>query len=236
MAQTSGKKEKVRQMFDNIAWKYDFLNHFLSAGIDHSWRKKLVKIIAERHPEKVLDVATGTADLAIALTRHSEASVVGIDISQGMLDLGVKKVSKRNLAERIKLQWADSEHLPFSDACFDACMVAFGVRNFEDLDRGLSEMHRVLSPGGMIAVLEFSKPRRFPVKHLYMFYFKHILPLMGKLVSKDRAAYTYLPESVEAFPDGAAFIAHLQKAGFVQCHERRLSFGIATIYSGLKLN
>lgn len=234
MVQSSGKKEKVRLMFDNIAWKYDFLNHFLSAGIDHSWRRKIVKMVAGHHPGRVLDVATGTADLALALSRRSSAKIVGVDISQGMLDLGVKKVAKKGLENQITLQWADSEDLPFPDESFDACMVAFGVRNFEDLDKGLFEMHRVLAKGGMIAVLEFSKPRYFPVKQLYMFYFKQILPLMGKLVSKDRSAYTYLPESVESFPDGQAFTAHLKAAGFDNCSEKRLSFGIATIYTGIK--
>lgn len=231
---TIAKKEQVRSMFNSIAGKYDFLNHFLSVGIDKSWRKKLVKLVLETQPQKVLDVATGTADLAITLALKSDTVITGVDISQGMLDVGIKKLRRKGLEKQITLELGDSEQLPFQTASFDAGMVAFGVRNFEDLDKGLSEMHRTLKPGGMIAILEFSRPKAFPVKQLYNFYFLNILPLMGRLVSKDKGAYTYLPESVNVFPDGKDFLNHLQKCGFTNLTERRLTFGIASIYTGKK--
>jgi demethylmenaquinone methyltransferase/2-methoxy-6-polyprenyl-1,4-benzoquinol methylase len=234
MTASTGKKEQVRVMFDNIAHKYDFLNHFLSAGIDIGWRKKLVKMINKHQPQHTLDVATGTADLAIALAKKTKTPIIGIDISNGMLDIGREKLKKLNLDQQIVLQQADSENLPFDDNVFDAVMVAFGVRNFENLDKGLAEMNRVLKPGGMLAVLEFSRPRKFPVKQLYNFYFRFILPFLGRLISKDKGAYTYLPESVGKFPDGQDFINHLTSCGYHQNSERRLSFGIATIYTGFK--
>jgi demethylmenaquinone methyltransferase/2-methoxy-6-polyprenyl-1,4-benzoquinol methylase len=234
MTASTGKKEQVRVMFDNIAHKYDFLNHFLSAGIDIGWRKKLVKMINKHQPQRTLDVATGTADLAIALAKKTKSPIIGIDISNGMLDIGREKLKKLNLDQQILLQQADSENLPFDDNFFDAVMVAFGVRNFETLDKGLTEMNRVLKPGGMLAVLEFSRPRKFPVKQLYNFYFRFILPLLGRLISKDKGAYTYLPESVGKFPDGQDFLDHLKSCGYHQNSERRLSFGIATIYAGFK--
>ncbi len=231
---TIAKKEQVRSMFNSIAGKYDFLNHFLSVGIDKSWRKKLVKLVVDTQPRKVLDVATGTADLAITLASKSDAVITGVDISQGMLDVGVKKLKRKGLEKQITLALGDSEQLPFQTASFDASMVAFGVRNFEDLDKGLSEMYRTLKPGGMIAILEFSRPKAFPIKQLYNFYFLNILPLMGRLVSKDKGAYTYLPESVNVFPEGKDFLNHLQKCGFTKLTERRLTFGIASIYTGKK--
>jgi demethylmenaquinone methyltransferase/2-methoxy-6-polyprenyl-1,4-benzoquinol methylase len=234
MTASTGKKEQVRVMFDNIAHKYDFLNHFLSAGIDIGWRKKLVKMINKHQPQHTLDVATGTADLAIALAKKTKTPIIGIDISNGMLDIGREKLKKLNLDQQIVLQQADSENLPFDDNVFDAVMVAFGVRNFENLDKGLAEMNRVLKPGGMLAVLEFSRPRKFPVKQLYNFYFRFILPFLGRLISKDKGAYTYLPESVGKFPDGQDFINHLTSCGYHKNSERRLSFGIATIYTGFK--
>ena len=234
MTASTGKKEQVRVMFDNIAYKYDFLNHFLSAGIDIGWRKKLVKMINKHQPQHTLDVATGTADLAIALAKKTKTPIIGIDISNGMLDIGREKLKKLNLDQQIVLQQADSENLPFNDNVFDAVMVAFGVRNFENLDKGLAEMNRVLKPGGMLAVLEFSRPRKFPVKQLYNFYFRFILPFLGRLISKDKGAYTYLPESVGKFPDGQDFINHLTSCGYHKNSERRLSFGIATIYTGFK--
>jgi demethylmenaquinone methyltransferase/2-methoxy-6-polyprenyl-1,4-benzoquinol methylase len=234
MTASTGKKEQVRVMFDNIAHKYDFLNHFLSAGIDIGWRKKLVKMINKHQPQHTLDVATGTADLAIALAKKTKTPIIGIDISNGMLDIGREKLKKLNLDQQIVLQQADSENLPFNDNVFDAVMVAFGVRNFENLDKGLAEMNRVLKPGGMLAVLEFSRPRKFPVKQLYNFYFRFILPFLGRLISKDKGAYTYLPESVGKFPDGQDFINHLTSCGYHKNSERRLSFGIATIYTGFK--
>jgi demethylmenaquinone methyltransferase / 2-methoxy-6-polyprenyl-1,4-benzoquinol methylase len=232
---TMGKKEQVRLMFDNIAGKYDFLNHFLSAGIDKLWRRRLVRILMKSNPQSILDVATGTADLAIALSKKTKAQIEGVDISQGMLDVGHQKLKKMQLDKQITLKLADSEQLPFDSDRFDATMVAFGVRNFEDLDQGLKEMQRVLKKGGMIAVLEFSRPKAFPIKQLYNFYFKNILPGLGRLVSRDKGAYTYLPESVGIFPDGEDFLRRLEGAGFNGTNQKRLTFGIATIYTGFKI-
>ncbi|MDP3461233.1 MAG: bifunctional demethylmenaquinone methyltransferase/2-methoxy-6-polyprenyl-1,4-benzoquinol methylase UbiE [Bacteroidales bacterium] len=234
MTNQPGKKEAVRTMFDNIAGKYDFLNHFLSAGIDKLWRKKVVNLIVKEKPTTVLDVATGTADLAIELSRKSKAAITGIDISKGMLDIGHVKLKKMQLDKQIMLQQADSENIPFPDNHFDVAMVAFGVRNFENLHQGLIEMQRVTRPGGLIVVLEFSKPRTFPVKQLYHFYFKNILPTLGKLISKDHSAYTYLPDSVGQFPDGMQFMNELEHAGFKKVTQQRLTFGIASIYTGRK--
>jgi len=235
MTTKTGKKEQVQNMFDNIAHRYDFLNHFLSAGIDRGWRRKMVKMIAKNKPTAVLDVATGTADLAIALAKYTNSPITGIDISNGMLDIGRDKLKKIGRVQQIVLQQADSENLPFTDGSFDVVMVAFGVRNFETLDKGLAEMQRVLRPGGIVAILEFSRPRAFPIKQLYQFYFKFILPVLGRLISKDKAAYTYLPDSVGQFPDGKEFLDHLHKTGYDKTHEERLSFGIATIYTGHKV-
>ncbi|MBU2557717.1 MAG: bifunctional demethylmenaquinone methyltransferase/2-methoxy-6-polyprenyl-1,4-benzoquinol methylase UbiE [Bacteroidetes bacterium] len=235
MTTNIGKKEQVRIMFDNIAHKYDFLNHFLSAGIDRGWRSKMVKMVAKNKPTAVLDVATGTADLAIALAKYTSSPIVGIDISNGMLDIGREKIKYRGRSQQIMLQQADSEDLPFEEGRFDVVMVAFGVRNFETLDKGLSEMQRVLRSGGMVAILEFSRPRTFPIKQLYQFYFKFMLPFLGRLISRDKSAYTYLPDSVGQFPDGHDFLNHLHQAGFDKTSERRLSFGIATIYTGHKM-
>lgn len=221
-------------MFDSIAGKYDFLNHFLSAGIDYSWRKKVAKIVAQEKPASVLDVATGTADLAITVARRTKAKITGIDISSGMLQIGIKKLEQKALNQQISLLQADSEKIPFEAKTFDVSMVAFGVRNFENLNDGLSEMHRVTKPGGLIVVLEFSKPRKFPVKQLYSFYFRHILPAVGRLISKDQGAYTYLPDSVGQFPDGKQFLDELERSGFTKVSERRLTFGIASIYTGRK--
>lgn len=230
----SGKKEKVRVMFNNISGNYDFLNHFLSMGIDVLWRKKLVRKLKKHQPKRILDVATGTADLAITARKTGAERIIGIDISEGMLEVGKQKVLKRNLDHLIELQLADSENLPFEEASFDASIVAFGVRNFENLDKGLAEMYRTLSDDGSIWVLEFSKPQRFPVKQFYNFYFKHILPVIGRMVSKDDFAYTYLPESVQEFPFGDAFLKHLSGVGFKNCKIIPLSFGIASIYVGYK--
>ncbi len=228
------KKEEVEIMFDNISGKYDLLNRILSLGIDKRWRKKAMKILAEQKPDAILDVATGTADFAISSTSLNPGSVTGIDISAKMLDVGREKIQKAGLSELITLQKADSESIPFEDNKFDAVTVAFGVRNFENLDKGLSEMRRVLAPGGMVMVLEFSKPTKFPFKNIYWLYFDHILPLVGKLVSKDRSAYSYLPESVRQFPDGEAFLQKMQDAGFSDCKQKALTFGIASIYTGIK--
>jgi demethylmenaquinone methyltransferase/2-methoxy-6-polyprenyl-1,4-benzoquinol methylase len=228
------KKEQVAEMFDNISERYDLLNHVLSLSIDKGWRKKVVKMVAAKKPKLVLDVATGTADLAIALEKAYPDKITGIDISAGMLDVGRKKVAKKGLSTMISLEQADSENLPFGDETFDAITVAFGVRNFENLEKGLNEMRRVLKPGGHLLVLEFSQPQRFPFKQFYSFYFKNILPTIGKLISKDARAYTYLPESVQAFPHGTAFVSIMEKCGYKAGRRIPVTFGIATIYEGLK--
>ncbi len=228
------KKSQVAKMFNNIAGKYDFLNHFLSAGIDIIWRKKAVSLLAPVKPKQVLDIATGTADFAIETLRLNPDKITGVDISEGMLAVGREKLVKKGLTDKIELLYGDSENLPFEDNSFDAITVAFGVRNFENLEKGLAEMHRVLKPGGMAVVLEFSNPRSFPMKQLYHFYSRNILPLIGKIVSKDNAAYTYLPESVQAFPDGRAFLDIYEKVGFKTTQWHSLTFGISSIYTGRK--
>jgi demethylmenaquinone methyltransferase / 2-methoxy-6-polyprenyl-1,4-benzoquinol methylase len=229
------KKEQVAQMFDAISEKYDFLNHFLSFGIDVGWRKKVVKIIGSQKPDSVLDIATGTGDLAIMMAEKLQPSkIVGLDLSQGMLNVGIEKVVRKNLTEIISMVQGDSENLSFTDNSFDAITVAFGVRNFENLDKGLSEIFRVLKPKGTLVILEFSQPEGFVIKPLYGFYSKFILPLFGKLISKDKSAYTYLPESVAAFPYGDAFKTILKKTGFTTIQNKPVSFGIATIYVASK--
>lgn len=231
----SGKKEQVAQMFNNIAHRYDFLNHFLSLGIDTIWRKKAIKCLKQDNPKLVLDIATGTGDLAIAANKILEVDkIIGIDISDGMLSYGREKLNKLDLQDKIQLMNGDSENIPFSDNYFDSAMVAFGVRNFENLDKGLKEIYRVLKPGGSLVVLEFSKPKVFPVKQVYNFYFNSILPGIGKIVSKDARAYSYLPESVQAFPDGVDFIGYMHKSGFTNTYFKTLMFGIASIYYGKK--
>ncbi|RAU84464.1 bifunctional demethylmenaquinone methyltransferase/2-methoxy-6-polyprenyl-1,4-benzoquinol methylase UbiE [Pontibacter arcticus] len=232
--QDDNKKSQVATMFNNIAGKYDFLNHFLSAGIDIIWRKKAVSLLAPQKPKLILDIATGTGDFAIELLKLNPDKIVGADISEGMLAVGREKLTKKGLNHKIELQYGDSENLPFADNTFDAVTAAFGVRNFENLSKGLSEMNRVLKPGGTIVVLEFSKPRSFPMKQLFQFYFKNILPLVGKIVSKDNAAYTYLPESVQAFPDGQDFLNIYQQVGFKNTKWHSLTFGISSIYIGTK--
>jgi len=227
-------KEKVVGMFNNIAPTYDFLNHFLSLNIDKVWRRKIVKLFKAYAPQRILDVASGTGDLAIALTALKPAGIVGVDISEGMLEVGRVKVAKKNLSQTISLLYGDSENLPFPTGSFDAVAVSFGVRNFANLDNGLSEMQRVLKVNGIVAVLEFSMPRRFPVKQFYKFYFLRILPFFGKLFSGNSEAYAYLPDSVLKFPDGERLLNRLSDAGFSQVKEKRLSFGIATIYTGIK--
>jgi demethylmenaquinone methyltransferase/2-methoxy-6-polyprenyl-1,4-benzoquinol methylase len=228
------KKEQVAQMFDNISERYDFLNHFLSLSIDKGWRKKVVKMVQQTGAKEVLDVATGTADLAIALTKANPDKITGIDISAGMLAVGQKKIEKKNLTNLITLTQADSENLPFADESFDAVTVAFGVRNFENLEKGLGEIKRVLKKGGSLLVLEFSQPTKFPFKQSYNFYFKNILPGLGKLVSKDSSAYTYLPASVDAFPFGEAFMQVLNKVGYNAKSHKPVTFGVATIYEAIK--
>lgn len=229
------KKNQVARMFDGIAHRYDFLNHFFSLGIDVLWRKSCIRILRNEQPEKLLDVATGTADFAIEAVRMGlDVHVTGVDISVGMLDVGREKIAARGWNDRIELIQGDSVVLPFDDGSFDAFTVAFGVRNFEDLQGGLQDMLRVLKPGAMGLVLEFSKPKHFPIKQVFGLYFKHIMPTVGKWVSKDPAAYTYLPESVQAFPEGEAFLDEMRKAGYVDVKAKGLTGGIATIYTGRK--
>jgi demethylmenaquinone methyltransferase/2-methoxy-6-polyprenyl-1,4-benzoquinol methylase len=233
--QDSAKKQQVEQMFDNIAHKYDFLNHFLSLGIDNIWRKRAINVLAKVKAERVLDVATGTGDLAFAAANKMPGiKITGVDISKGMLEIGKQKAVKKGLTERIEFKVADSENLPFESYTFDAVMVAFGVRNFENLEKGLQEMNRVLKPGGTIIVLEFSKPRVFPVKQLFGIYFRYILPLIGKFTSKDPKAYKYLFESVQAFPDFGDFADVMENSGFNANKWRALTLGICSLYTGVK--
>ncbi|HET6568085.1 MAG TPA: bifunctional demethylmenaquinone methyltransferase/2-methoxy-6-polyprenyl-1,4-benzoquinol methylase UbiE [Rhodothermales bacterium] len=232
VGEAQGKREKVEAMFDAIAPRYDLLNRVLSLGIDQSWRKKAVALLQEDHPERILDVATGTADLAIEAVRLDPKSVVGVDISEEMLKVGREKVQQRGLSDRITLRQGDSERLPFSDAQFDAVLVAFGVRNFENLDRGLAEMRRVLRPDGALVVLEFSQPNAFPMKQLYGFYSRFILPNVGGAISKDKGAYRYLPDSVARFPSGPDFLQRLEAAGYHNLLWKPLTSGIASLYKG----
>ncbi|HVV55303.1 MAG TPA: bifunctional demethylmenaquinone methyltransferase/2-methoxy-6-polyprenyl-1,4-benzoquinol methylase UbiE [Mucilaginibacter sp.] len=229
------KKQQVADMFNNISKTYDFLNHFLSLGIDIIWRKKAINELKEDRPKLMLDVATGTGDFAFeALKILKPEKIIGVDISQGMLDIAQQKIAKRNLNGQFEVKLGDSEGLPFAAGEFDAVTVAYGVRNFEDLEKGLTDICRVLKPGGKAVVLEFSKPKVFPVKQLYNFYFNYVTPGIGKLFSKDARAYSYLPESVAAFPDGAKFTAVMDKAGFKNTKCRPLAFGICSIYTGIK--
>ena len=228
------KKEEVAQMFNNISANYDFLNHFLSLGIDHLWRKRAVKQLQKQQPKVLLDLATGTGDFAIACLKLKPEKIIGMDISSGMLEVGKQKMKKRAFDNIIDMQLGDSENMPFEDHTFDAITVGFGVRNYENLEKGLGEMLRVLKPGGQAVILEFSKPKAFPVKQLFGFYSKVLIPLFGKYISKDERAYTYLPESVAAFPEGAAFVAVLEKVGYQTSEPIRLSGGIASIYIGTK--
>jgi demethylmenaquinone methyltransferase/2-methoxy-6-polyprenyl-1,4-benzoquinol methylase len=228
------KKDQVAKMFNSISHRYDFLNHFLSLGIDRMWRKKAVKLLAPFKPGLILDVATGTGDFALETLSLKPSHITGIDISEGMLDVGRKKIEKQKLTDLVELKFGDSENIPFEGNKFDAVTVGFGVRNFEDLEKGIAEIYRVLRPGGVLVVLEFSRPKRFPVKQLYNFYFKYVLPKIGNSISSDRAAYTYLPESVAAFPDGKDFETILQKIGFKKTTCKQLTFGISSIYTGQK--
>lgn len=233
--QTTQRRDEISRMFDRIAWRYDFLNRFLSLGTDRRWRRRAIAAIGRlKRPERILDVATGTADLAIAALRLGNVRVTGVDISEKMLDEGRKKIVEKGLSDRIELLKAPSEELPFDDGTFDVAMAAFGVRNFADTAAGLAEMHRVLAGDGVIMVLEFSRPAGFPLRHIYGFYFRRLLPLLGGLFSRDRSAYTYLPESVGSFPEGEAFLNLLGAAGFGSLEMKRLSGGIATIYTGRK--
>lgn len=230
----ANKKSQVAQMFNHIAGKYDFLNHFLSAGVDIYWRKKAIDFVARTRPEYILDIATGTGDFAIEALRIKPKKIIGVDISEGMLAVGRRKLQQKKLSHLIELKTGDSENLQFASDQFDTVMAAFGVRNFENLEKGLAEMYRVLKPGGQVVILEFSKPKAFPLKQGYNFYFQHILPVFGKLISKDGAAYTYLPESVQAFPDGPDFVTILNQIGFKATAWHPLTFGISSIYLGTK--
>ncbi len=230
----SGKKEQVARMFDNISHRYDFLNHFVSLGIDKVWRRKAIRLLKAPNPRVILDVATGTADFAIQAMELNPQKVSGIDISEGMLEVGRKKIREKRLDQVIELRTGDSENIPFPENKFDAVTVAFGVRNFENLEKGLREIFRVLAPGGRLVVLEFSRPRMFPMKQLYNAYFRYILPRVGRMVSNDKAAYTYLPESVQAFPDGDDFLQVLKNVGFKDTQCKPLTFGISSIYSASK--
>ena len=230
---SESKKKQVTKMFDNIAESYDFLNHSLSLGMDNVWRKIAIKKLVN-NPNTILDIATGTGDFAISASKHTNAHISGIDISQRMLYVGIEKIKKKGLEDRIKLQLADSENLPFNDQTFDAITAGFGVRNFENLNKGLSEMHRVLDNNGIVAILEPSTPKYFPLKQFYNLYFNNILPTIGAWISKDKEAYTYLPESVNAFPSGEKFLKELEKVGFKNCQHFPLTFGIVSLYTAIK--
>lgn len=221
-------------MFDNIAPRYDFLNHFLSLGIDKLWRKKAINILSAYKTSTLLDVATGTGDFAIAALKLKPSRLVAFDLSEQMLNVGRAKAEKLGVSNIIQFVKGDSEAMPFSDNQFDAITVGFGVRNFENLEKGLREFHRVLKSNGVAVILEFSKPKYFPFKQLYLFYFFTILPLVGRMVSKDRSAYSYLPESVMAFPDDQKFLSILKACGFTKSKQKRLTFGVATIYIAQK--
>ncbi|SFV30324.1 bifunctional demethylmenaquinone methyltransferase/2-methoxy-6-polyprenyl-1,4-benzoquinol methylase UbiE [Thermoflavifilum thermophilum] len=229
------KKAQVAQMFNEIAGRYDLLNRLLSAGIDVQWRRKAIRLLADIQPQHILDVATGTADVALMLARqYPQAQITGVDIAEQMLELGRRKVAEAHLDSRIILQQADAEALPFPDHAFDAVMVAFGVRNFENLQAGLKEMLRVLKPGGKAVILEFSQPESFPVKQLYHLYFRYITPMIGKWLAHHREAYAYLPASVSAFPYGQRMIDLLTEIGYQQVICRKYTLGICSVYCGYK--
>jgi demethylmenaquinone methyltransferase/2-methoxy-6-polyprenyl-1,4-benzoquinol methylase len=231
------KKAAVESMFDSIAWRYDFLNHFLSFGLDRLWRRRAIRIISKSYKiPYILDVATGTGDLAIAAMKLNPTGIIGIDISQKMLEICKEKIKIKGFAGKIELMSGDSEKIPLGDSVFDVAMVAFGVRNFSDPSKGLSEMKRVIREGGMILVLEFSKPSGFPFSPVYNFYFMNILPFFGKLFSKDKTAYRYLPDSVMKFPDNEEFLKLLAQVGFSACRQLKMTGGVASIYTGIKLS
>ena len=230
---SESKKKQVSEMFDNIANSYDFLNHSLSLGMDNVWRKIAIKKLTN-NPKTILDIATGTGDFAVSAAKYTDAKITGIDISQGMLNVGREKIKKKNLNNRISLQLADSESLPFNDNTFDAITAGFGVRNFENLNKGLSEMKRVLNKDGIVVILEPSTPKYFPLKQLYKLYFHHVLPTIGAWISKDKEAYSYLPESVKVFPSGEKFLKELEKVGFKDCQHFPLTFGIVSLYTAIK--
>lgn len=228
------KKEAVQGIFNDIAPSYDRLNHFLSLNIDKRWRRKAIRCLQGKEKGKLLDVACGTGDFSIAASRAGVAQIVGVDISEKMLEIGREKVKAAGLSAKIDLQYGDSEQMEFADGTFDAVTVAFGVRNFEHLEIGLKEMYRVLKAGGKVVILEFSMPRHFPMRQLYRFYFRHILPVLGGWISGNKGAYVYLPESVSRFPQGDEFLHILSACGFKQAFQKRLTFGIASLYWGIK--
>lgn len=230
----TGKKNEVRAMFNSIARSYDFLNHFLSFGVDYLWRRRAIKELAKYQPEKVLDMATGTGDLAIMAAAKTNAKIVGIDLAPEMIDVGKIKVTKKQLDEHIQLEVGDSENIHYPEESFDAAMVAFGVRNFENLELGIKELNRVLKKNQPLLVLEFSKPTAFPFKQLYHFYSFQMLPFIGRIVSKDPRAYTYLPESIRVFPSGTEFVDVMERCNFKNCRQISLSAKIATLYIGHK--
>ncbi len=227
------KHANIQAMFDDIAPRYDFLNHFLSLNIDKIWRKKLVRMLKNNAPQSILDLAAGTCDLSIALARLHPQKIVAADLSSAMLAVGQKKITQKGLSPLITTQTACAEQLPFSDNTFDACTIGFGIRNFEDPQKGLDEILRVLKPNGRLLILEFSKSQGL-FSPLFRFYFKNILPLLGKIISKNASAYTYLPDSVQEFPSGKDFLALMEKSGFKNTSARSLTLGIASIYSGEK--
>jgi len=228
------KKEQVTKMFDTISNEYDGLNRVISFGIDVKWRNKVVALVGETHPSSILDIATGTGDLAINLVKTNAEKIIGLDISEGMLNVGRKKISKKNLDQTITMMLGDSENLPFDDDTFDAITVAFGIRNFENLEKGLSEILRVLKPNGIFVILETSVPVKTPYKQGYKFYTKYVLPKIGKLFSKDQLAYSYLSESASVFPHGKVLNNILRKIGFINVNNRPQTFGVASIYTASK--
>jgi len=232
---TLNKKDQVTQMFDTISGNYDELNRVISLGIDVKWRKKVVDLVAKKNPENILDIATGTGDLAILMTQTSAKKIVGLDLSVGMLDVGKQKIIDKNLTEKIEMVVGDSENIPYPDNYFDAITVSFGIRNFETLEKGLAEIYRVLKPKGIFVILETSVPTKFPFKQGYAFYTKLILPLIGKIFSKDNNAYGYLSESAANFPFGEALNNILQKISFTECKAMPQTFGVATIYTATKI-
>ena len=229
-----GKKDQVATMFNNISKNYDDLNRVISFGIDISWRKKVVQIVSKNNPQQILDIATGTGDLALMMSTLAPEKIIGLDISEGMLAVGKEKISKAQLNDKIEMVVGDSEDIRYADNTFDAITVSFGVRNFANLDKGLGEIRRVLKPGGILVILETSNPTKFPFKQGYKFYTSFILPVIGKLFSKDKIAYSYLSESANFFPFGEAFNNILKKNGFINTTHTPVTFGVATIYSASK--
>ena len=229
-----GKKEQITKMFDTISENYDGLNRVISLGIDVKWRKKVVQIVGKNNPKQILDIATGTGDLAMMMSELNPDKIIGLDISVGMLEVGKRKIAKANLSNKIEMMVGDSEDMPFDDATFDAITVSFGVRNFANLDKGIQEIARVLKPTGVLVILETSNPTKFPFKQGYKFYTNFILPIIGKIFSKDKVAYSYLSKSANSFPFGEAFNNILQKNGFTHTEHKPVTFGVATIYIAKK--